>query len=37
MMFSEDPHFVMSAEAFAGAAVSFLPTITFVSRTAGLR
>jgi uncharacterized protein YcbK (DUF882 family) len=37
MMFSEDPHFGMSAEAFAGAAVSFLPTITFVSRTAGLR
>ena len=37
MMFSDDPHFGMSAEVFGGAAVSFLPTITFASRTAGLR
>jgi len=37
MMFSDDPHFGISAEAFGGAAVSFLPTITFSSRTAGLR
>jgi hypothetical protein len=37
MIFSADPHFGMSAEAFGGAAVAFLPTITFASRTAGLR
>ena len=37
MMFSDDPYFGVSAETFGGAAVSFLPTITFSSRTAGLR
>jgi uncharacterized protein YcbK (DUF882 family) len=37
MIFSEDPHFGMNAETFGGAAVAFLPTVTFSSRTAGLR
>ena len=37
MIFSDDPHFGMNADAFGGAAVAFLPTITFSSRTAGLR
>jgi uncharacterized protein YcbK (DUF882 family) len=37
MIFSDDPHFGMSADAFGGAAVAFLPTITFALRTAGLR
>jgi uncharacterized protein YcbK (DUF882 family) len=37
MMFSVDPHAGMNAEAFAGPAVSFLPTVTFPTRTAGLR
>jgi hypothetical protein len=37
MVFSADPHFGMNADAFGGAAVAFLPTITFSSRTAGLR
>jgi len=37
MIFSDDPHFGMNADAFGGAAVAFLPTITFALRTAGLR
>ncbi len=37
MIFSADPHFGMNADAFGGAAVAFLPTVTFSSRTAGLR
>jgi hypothetical protein len=37
MMFSADPHSGMNAEVFAGPAVSFLPTVTFPTRTAGLR
>jgi uncharacterized protein YcbK (DUF882 family) len=37
MIFSDDPHSGMSADAFGGAAISFLPTVTFSSRTAGLR
>jgi uncharacterized protein YcbK (DUF882 family) len=37
MIFSADPHSGMNAEAFAGPAVSFLPTVTFPTRTAGLR
>ncbi len=36
MTFSEDPHFGMDAAAFGGAAVSFLPTVIFPSRTARL-
>jgi uncharacterized protein YcbK (DUF882 family) len=37
MIFSADPHSGMNTEAFAGPAVSFLPTVTFPTRTAGLR
>jgi uncharacterized protein YcbK (DUF882 family) len=37
MNFSDDPHFGLNTGAFVGAAVSFLPTVTFSSRTAGLR
>jgi uncharacterized protein YcbK (DUF882 family) len=37
MIFSDDPHFGMNADTFGGAAVAFLPTITFALRTAGLR
>jgi uncharacterized protein YcbK (DUF882 family) len=37
MIFSNDPHSGMNADAFGGAAISFLPTVTFASRTAGLR
>ncbi len=37
MIFSDDPHLGMNADAFGGAAVAFLPTVTFSSRTAGLR
>jgi uncharacterized protein YcbK (DUF882 family) len=37
MIFSDDPHFGMNVDAFGGAAVSFLPTVTFPTRTAGLR
>jgi uncharacterized protein YcbK (DUF882 family) len=36
MTFSEDPHFGMDAAGFGGAAVSFLPTVIFPSRTARL-
>ena len=37
IIFSEDPHFGMNTDAFAGAPIAFLPTVTFASRTAGLR
>jgi hypothetical protein len=36
MMFTEEPASSMSTEAFGGAAVEFLRTITFASRTARL-
>jgi uncharacterized protein YcbK (DUF882 family) len=35
MVFSDDPQFGMAAERFTGAAVAFLPTISFI-RTAGI-
>jgi hypothetical protein len=37
MAFSEDPHSGMGTDTFGGAAVSFVPTVTFSSRTAQLR
>jgi uncharacterized protein YcbK (DUF882 family) len=37
MTFSQDPHFGVSTEKFAGSAVGFVSTITFKARTAALR
>jgi uncharacterized protein YcbK (DUF882 family) len=37
MVFSEDPQFGLNTDQFGGAAVSFLPTVTFASRTVALR
>ena len=37
MVFTADPHFGLTSVAFDGPAVAFMPTVTFVTRTAGLR
>jgi len=36
LFFSDDPHLGLTADRFSGAAVAFMPTITFGMRTAGL-
>ena len=35
MVFSDDPQFGMTSDYFSGAAVAFLPTVSFI-RTAGI-